>query len=51
MAGVNNDPKGNDFESKMIDKMTLQAESVSDLQKVQKEYVRLLILDKFRKEY
>lgn len=37
MAGVNNDPKDNDFESKMIDKMTLKAESVSDLQKVQNE--------------
>lgn len=53
MAGVNNDPKGKDFESKMIDKMTLIAESVSDLQKGQRELRSSFDskLDKFRKEF
>lgn len=43
MADVNNDPKAKDVEAKMIDKMPLISESVRDLRKVNKNYVRRLI--------
>lgn len=52
MTGVNNDTKGKDSESKMIDKMTLITESVS-LQKGQIELRSSFNrkLDKCRKEF
>lgn len=53
MADVNNDPKAKDSEAKMIDKMTLIAESVRDLQKGKKKLCSSFDnkLDKFRKEF
>ena len=56
MAGENdgpNDKDSNAFEEKMIDKMTMIADAVSNLQKGQKELRSSFnkILDKFRNEF